>query len=108
MAWLFLLLSGLGEVGGVTFMKLSDGFRKWKGTVGAIASGFVSFFFLSKALQTIPISTAYGIWTGIGSVGGVVLGMVLFKESKDWRKIMFLAMIIIGVIGLKVVSGGGH
>lgn len=106
MAWLFLLISGLGEVGGVTFMKLSDGFKKWKGTAGAIGSGFISFFFLSKALQDIPISTAYGIWTGIGSVGSVLLGMFLFKESKDWRKIMFLTMIIVGVIGLKVVSGG--
>lgn len=104
MVWVFLIISGLGEVGGVTFMKLSDGFKKWKGTVGAIASGFVSFFFLSKALQSIPISTAYGIWTGIGSVGSVVLGMFLFGESRDWRKIVFLAMIISGIIGLKVIS----
>ncbi|MCA0756125.1 multidrug efflux SMR transporter [Paenibacillus sp. N4] len=106
MAWLFLIISGLGEVGGVTFMKLSDGFKRWKGTVGAIASGFVSFYFLSKSLQDIPISTAYGIWTGIGSIGSVILGMVLFGESRDWRKMLFLSMIIAGVIGLKVVSGG--
>ncbi|WP_424766567.1 DMT family transporter [Paenibacillus sp. sgz302251] len=105
MAWLFLIISGLGEVAGVTFMKLSDGFRRWKGTMGAIAAGFVSFYFLSKALQSIPISTAYGIWTGIGSVGSVILGMFLFRESRDWRKLVFLSMIIIGVIGLKVVSG---
>lgn len=106
MAWLFLIISGLGEVGGVTFMKLSDGFKRWKGTMGAIASGFVSFYFLSKSLQDIPISTAYGIWTGIGSIGSVVLGMVFFGESRDWRKMLFLSMIIAGVIGLKVVSGG--
>lgn len=104
MVWVFLIISGLGEVGGVTFMKLSDGFKKWKGTVGAIISGFISFFFLSKALQSIPISTAYGIWTGIGSVGSVVLGMFLFGESRDWRKMIFLAMIISGIIGLKVIS----
>lgn len=104
MVWVFLIISGLGEVGGVTFMKLSDGFKKWKGTVGAIISGFISFYFLSKALQSIPISTAYGIWTGIGSVGSVVLGMFLFGESRDWRKMIFLTMIISGIIGLKVIS----
>jgi len=108
MAWLFLLLSGLGEVSGVTFTKLSDGFRKWKGTVGAIASGIVSFYCLSRALQHIPISTAYGIWTGIGSAGSVVLGMLLFGESKDWRKLLFIGMIIAGVVGLRVVGGVGH
>lgn len=106
MAWVFLIISGFGEVAGVTFMKMSDGFKKWKGTVGAVAAGFVSFFFLSKALLTIPISTAYGIWTGIGSVGSVVLGMIIFGESRNWGKMFFLSMIIIGVIGLKVVSGG--
>lgn len=106
MGWIFLIISGLGEVGGVTFMKLSDGFRRWKGTVGAVAAGFVSFFFLSKALQSIPISTAYGIWTGIGSIGSVILGMIVFGESRDWRKMLFLSMIITGVIGLKVISGG--
>ncbi|WP_028608334.1 DMT family transporter [Paenibacillus harenae] len=106
MAWLYLIISGFGEVGGVTFMKLSDGFKRWRGTAGAIAAGFVSFYFLSKALLTIPISTAYGIWTGIGSIGSVVLGMSLFGESRDWRKVLFLAMIITGVIGLKIVSGG--
>ncbi|MBB3110619.1 multidrug transporter EmrE-like cation transporter [Paenibacillus phyllosphaerae] len=107
MAWVFLLLSGLSEVSGVTFMKLSDGFRKWKGTVGAIISGIFSFYFLSRALQEIPISTAYGVWTGIGSAGSVILGMMLFGESRDRRKLLFIAMIIAGVAGLRIV-GGGH
>jgi len=104
MGWLYLIISGIGEIGGVTSMKLSDGFKRWKGTAGAIFFGFISFFFLSKALIYIPISTAYGIWTGIGSLGSVILGMFFFGESKDWRKLLFLAMIITGVIGLKVVS----
>ncbi|GMK38165.1 QacE family quaternary ammonium compound efflux SMR transporter [Paenibacillus sp. CCS19] len=108
MAWLFLLLSGLGEVSGVTFTKLSDGFRKWKGTVGAVISGILSFYCLSMALRDIPISTAYGIWTGIGSAGSVLLGMFLFGESKDWRKLLFIGMIIIGVIGLKISGGAAH
>ncbi|SFF14973.1 quaternary ammonium compound-resistance protein SugE [Paenibacillus algorifonticola] len=104
MAWIFLIISGLGEVGGVTFMKLSDGFKRWRGTVGAIIFGFISFYFLSRSLQDIPISTAYGIWTGIGSVGSVVLGMIFFGESRDWRKIFFVLLIIGSVIGLKLVA----
>lgn len=107
MAWLYLLLSGLGEVGFVTTMKLSDGYKRWGWAVGSLISGCFSFYFLSRALETIPISTAYGIWTGIGAVGSVLLGMFLFRESKDWRKLAFIAMIIIGVGGLRIV-GGGH
>jgi len=107
MAWIFLLLSGLGEVGFVTCMKLSDGFAKWKWTAGSIISGGLSFFLLSKALEHIPMSTAYGIWTGIGAAGSVLLGMLLFNESRDRRKLLFIAMIIIGVGGLRMV-GGGH
>nr|WP_276316164.1 multidrug efflux SMR transporter [Paenibacillus lignilyticus] len=104
---MFLLISGLGEVGGVTGMKLSNGFKNWKGTVLALASGMVSFYFLSRSLQDVPISTAYGVWTGIGSVGSVLLGMLVFGESKDKRKLLFIAMIIISVAGLRV-TGGGH
>lgn len=104
MAWFILFLSGLGEVGMVTFLKLSDGFTKWKGTVGTIIFGGLSFSLLSKAMVEIPISTAYGVWTGIGAAGSVLLGMVLFRESKDWRKILFIAMIIGGVIGLRMVG----
>lgn len=105
MSWLFLIISGLGEVGGVTSMKLSDGFRRWKGTVATAISFFISLFFLSQAIREIPISTAYGIWTGIGSIGSVLLGMFYFGESKDWRKLAFIGLIIVGVIGLKAVSG---
>ncbi|PZD97759.1 QacE family quaternary ammonium compound efflux SMR transporter [Paenibacillus sambharensis] len=105
MAWIYLLISGLGEVSGVTFLKLSDGFRKWKPAIGAVLSGFVSFYFLSRALQDIPISTAYGIWTGIGSAGSVILGMLVFKESKAALKLLFIAMIIAGVAGLRIVGG---
>ncbi|WP_219834484.1 multidrug efflux SMR transporter [Paenibacillus sp. R14(2021)] len=106
MAWLFLLLSGLGEVGGVTGIKLSNGFKNARGTLLALCSGFVSFYCLSRSLQEIPISTAYAIWTGIGSIGSVLLGMLLFGESKDKRKLLFIAMIIIGAAGLKFTSGG--
>lgn len=107
MAWVFLVLSGLAEVGGVTSMKLSNGFRNWKGTVSAIVFGIFSFYLLSRALEGIPLSTGYGIWTGIGSVGSVLLGMIFFGDSRNWKKLLFVGLIIIGVIGLKT-TGGGH
>ncbi|MUT65117.1 multidrug efflux SMR transporter [Paenibacillus sp. NEAU-GSW1] len=107
MAWLFLIISGLAEVGGVTSMKLSNGFRNWKGTAGAIVFGIGSFYFLSRALEGIPLSTGYGIWTGIGSVGSVLLGMIFFGDSRNWKKLLFVGLIMIGVIGLKT-TGGGH
>lgn len=101
MEWLYLLISGLGEVSGVIFIKMSNGFKRWKPTAGAVVSGILSFYFLSLALKEIPIGTAYGIWTGIGAAGSVLLGMVLFKESRDVRKLLFIAMIVAGVIGLR-------
>ncbi|WP_139492012.1 DMT family transporter [Brevibacillus dissolubilis] len=105
MAWLYLFLAGLSEVAGVTSLKLSDGYKNKKWTLGAILSGFSSFYFLSLALLSLPIGTAYGIWTGIGAAGSVILGMLFFKESRDWKRVLFLMMIMIGAIGLKVTSG---
>lgn len=104
MAWIYLLLSGIGEISFVTFLKLSDGFKKGVATTLALVSGAFSFYFLSRALVDIPISLAYGIWTGIGAAGSVLLGMLLFNESKDVRKLLFIAMIIAGVVGLKLVG----
>ncbi|OUM94076.1 MAG: supressor protein SugE [Thermobacillus sp. ZCTH02-B1] len=104
MAWIWLLIAGAAEIGGVTFIKLSDGFRRWKPTVGFGISSAVSFYFLSLALRDIPIGTAYSIWTGIGAAGSVLLGMALFGESRDKRKLLFIAMIIAGVAGLRFLG----
>lgn len=104
MAWLLLILAGICEVGFVTFMKLSDGFTKHKYTILTILLSIFSFYFLSMALTIIPIGTGYGVWTGIGAAGSVLLGMLFFGESKNWKRILFLMMIVISVIGLKMVS----
>ncbi|QPC48175.1 DMT family transporter [Mangrovibacillus cuniculi] len=104
MAWMYLILAGLFEVGLVTFMKLSDGFTKKIYLVLTLASGLTSFFLLSKALESIPLGLGYGIWTGIGAAGGVIFGMIFFGEKKDWRKILFVSMIIVGVMGLKMAG----
>jgi quaternary ammonium compound-resistance protein SugE len=104
MAWVYLVLAGFGEIGFVIFMKLSEGFSRKKYTLLSALSGFVSFYFLSRALLEIPIGTGYGIWTGIGAAGSVLLGMLFFGESRDWKRVLFIGMIIGGVIGLKTIS----
>ncbi|UOR13380.1 DMT family transporter [Halobacillus amylolyticus] len=104
MSWIFLLLAGTGEMFGMLFLKLSDGFRKRIPTLLAIVSGGLSLYFLSLSLKELPIGTAYGIWTGIGSVGTVLLGILLFNEKASVQRLFFIGCIIAGVVGLKLVS----
>jgi len=103
-SWLFLLIGGICEVGFVTTMKLSDGFRKWKFSILTVLFMIGSFYSLSHALKDIPIGTGYAVWAGIGAVGSVIIGMLYFKESKSILKLLFISMIIIGIAGLKIAS----
>ncbi|MHC5251210.1 DMT family transporter [Listeria kieliensis] len=105
MAWIYLVIAGLCEMCFVVTMKLSQGFKKLWFSVLTIVFMCGSFFLLSHALKTIPIGTGYAIWTGIGAVGSVIMGMLLFKEKKSVMKIFFITMIIAGVIGLKLSAG---
>lgn len=104
MAWIYLIIAGFGEIGFVIFMKLSEGFTRHKYTALSVLSGIFSFYFLSNALLSIPIGTGYSIWTGIGAAGSVLLGMVFFGESKNWKRLVFIMMIILSVVGLKFIS----
>ncbi|WP_181350647.1 multidrug efflux SMR transporter [Thalassobacillus sp. CUG 92003] len=104
MAWVFLVLAGIGEMTGMLFLKLSDGFSKVKPTIGAITAACFSFYFLSLSLIHLPVGTAYGIWTGIGSAGTVLIGMLFFKESAHLKRVFFIGCIVAGVVGLKFVS----
>lgn len=104
MAWLFLLLAGVCEVGFTTALKLSEGFSKWTYTIIFLLFASASFLLLAKAAQTIPIGTAYAVWTGIGAFGTAVVGILFFKESADFWRIFFLVMLIGSIIGLKLVS----
>ncbi|EDO1044728.1 QacE family quaternary ammonium compound efflux SMR transporter [Listeria monocytogenes] len=105
MDWIFLLVAGLCEMVFVVMLKLSDGFKKVGYAILTIIFMSASFFLLSLALKTIPIGTGYAIWTGIGAVGSVTLGMIVFKECKSVGKLLFITMIIAGVVGLKLTSG---
>ncbi|WP_044639910.1 DMT family transporter [Risungbinella massiliensis] len=104
MAWIYLVLAGLGEVTGVIALNLTNGFHNKKPLFFGIPATVASFYFLSLAMREIPVGTAYSIWTGIGAAGSVLIGMLFFRESKDWLRILFLSLIIIGVIGLRFIG----
>ncbi|HEX8376248.1 MAG TPA: multidrug efflux SMR transporter [Pedobacter sp.] len=104
MAWIFLILGGLFEIGFTTCLKLSNNFTKLNWSIGFFICISMSFFLLNKAVQTLPIGTAYAVWTGIGAAGSVVVGIFFFKESFDFWRLFFLFLLISSILGLKVVS----
>ncbi|EJF08280.1 MULTISPECIES: multidrug efflux SMR transporter [Pontibacter] len=104
MGWIYLIMAGMFEVGFTTCLKLSNNFSVMKWSVGFFLCISTSFFLLNKAIQTIPMGTAYAIWTGIGAVGTVLVGMLLYKESADLWRLFFIFLLIGSIIGLKLVS----
>ena len=104
MQWLFLVIAGFLEMAWAIGLKYSQGFTKLVPSVFTIAGMVASFYFLSLALKSIPIGTAYAIWTGIGTVGTVILGIILFKEPMDIMRLVCIGFIIIGIAGLKLAS----
>jgi len=107
MAWLYLIIAGLFEVGFTTSLKLSDNFSQKGWALVFVFSITLSFYFLNKAIQVIPIGTAYAVWTGIGAVGTVIIGIMLFKEPSDFWRMFFLILLIGSILGLKFVSVEG-
>jgi quaternary ammonium compound-resistance protein SugE len=101
----YLFVAGLFEIAWAIGLKYTNGFTKLWPSVLTIAAMIVSFQLLALAMKTIPIGTAYAIWTGIGAIGVALLGMVLFGESKDIARILCIVLIVAGVVGLKVFSG---
>lgn len=104
MAWVYLFVAGLFECGWAIGLKYTQGFTKFAPSVWTIASMAISIWLLSVAMKSIPIGTAYAIWTGIGAVGVAILGMVLFGESRAVLRLICLLFIITGIVGLKIVS----
>ena len=104
MAWFYLIIAGLFEVGFTTSLKLSNNFsNRWWALV-FLLSITLSFYFLNKAIESIPMGTAYAVWTGIGAVGTVIVGMVLFREPSDFWRLFFIFLLIGSILGLKLVS----
>lgn len=104
MAWVYLFVAGLFECGWAIGLKYTEGFTKFAPSVWTIVSMAISIWLLSVAMKSIPIGTAYAIWTGIGAVGVAILGMVLFGESRAVLRLICLLFIITGIVGLKIVS----
>lgn len=103
-AWLYLILAGLLEIGFASMIKLTQNFTKFIPTLIFIIFAVGSFYSLTKAVQTIPIGTAYAIWTGIGAVGTVLIGIFFYNEPASILRLVFISTLIISIIGLKLVS----
>ena len=104
MAWVVLLLAGLFEVGWAVGLKYTNGFTRLWPTVATAASMAVSLGLLGVALRTLPLGTAYAVWTGVGAVGTVVLGIALFDEPATAGRLASVTLIVAGIIGLKVLA----
>lgn len=101
--WTLLLLSGLLEVVFTTLMKLSNGFKRPLPTAGFVVLAPASLWLLSQVLQSIPVGTAYAVWTGIGAVGTAVVGMVFFRDPVSWPRVMLLLVLVGAIVGLRFV-----
>ena len=102
-AWALLLLAGLLEIVWSTSMKASDGFTRHLYTSITLVAAWLSFGLLGLAMKSLPLGTAYAVWTGIGAVGAAVLGMVLFKEPATAARILCILAIVGGILGLKLL-----
>jgi len=103
MQWVLLVIAGLLEMGWAVGLKYTQGFTKLIPSVFTVMVMMASFYLLSLALRSLPLGTAYAVWTGIGTVGIVILGIILFKEPVDLLRLLFIGLIVIGIIGLKMV-----
>ncbi|MGF7049034.1 paired small multidrug resistance pump [Paenibacillus sp. DS2015] len=104
MAWLAIIGAGICEVFGVIGMKGVADHKGWKFYLLMACSFVLSFSLLSYAMTSLSMGTAYAVWTGIGTVGSAVVGMLMFGEKKEWKRMMFISMILVSAIGLKLIS----
>src|ERR1044071_4761436 len=104
MAWIYLVIAGLLEIAWAIGLKYTEGWTKLYPSVVTAAAMMASFYFLSVAVKTLPIGTAYAVWTGIGTVGAAILGILIFGESREVSKIVCIVLIVAGIMGLKLTS----
>lgn len=104
MEWIYLIIAGLFEVFWSACLKFSNGMTLVGYTILTIVGMLLSFLFLAKATKVLPIGTSYAIWTGIGALGAVVVGILFFKEPVTFGRLFFACLLLIGIIGLKLTS----
>lgn len=102
MAWIFILIAGLEEVVSVIAMKYIDGIKRKKPIAVMVLGFFLSFYLLSQAMQQIPAGIAYAVWSGIGTIGISMVGILRFKEKMNVQQMAFLSLILVGVFGLQL------
>ena len=105
-AWLSLLIAIAFEILGTSLLKLSNGFERWHWGMLAIASYWGSFWFLAPAIKTIPIGVAYAIWAGVGIVAVAIIGFFFFEQRLSFLQYLFIAMILMGAVGLRLTTEG--
>jgi quaternary ammonium compound-resistance protein SugE len=104
MAWVYLFIAGLFEIGWAIGLKYTEGFTRLWPSVGTIAAMVVSIVLLGIALRELPVGTGYAVWTGIGTVGTAILGIVLFSEPATAMRLICIGLIVAGIVGLKAVA----
>ena len=104
MSWTILIIAGLFEIGWAVGLKYTDGFTRPWPTLATVASMIASLGLLGFALRALPLGTAYAVWTGVGTVGTALLGMALFGEAADPVRLACIALIVVGIVGLKFVT----
>ena len=104
MAWVYLFLAGGLEVFWSSFLKLSEGFTRLGYSALTLVGMLASFGLLSQAMKTLPLGTAYAIWTGIGALGSLIVGVVVFKEPASAPRLLFVALLLAGIVGLKATA----
>ena len=104
MAWLYLFLAGLFEIAWAFGLKASDGFTRTVPTTFTLLCMGASFWLLAEAMKSLPLGTSYAIWTGIGTVGAFVVGVIAFGEGLGALRVVSVVLIVAGIVGLKLVS----
>ncbi|HRE41807.1 MAG TPA: quaternary ammonium compound efflux SMR transporter SugE [Ignavibacteria bacterium] len=104
MSWIILIIAGLFEICWAIGLKYSEGFTNLKWSIFTIVTLGFSMFLLAYSLKSLPVGTAYAVWTGIGATGTAILGMILFNESRDFLRIFFILLIVSGIVGLKFAT----
>jgi quaternary ammonium compound-resistance protein SugE len=103
-AWVYLILAGVLEIGFASMLKLTENFTKLVPTLIFLVFAIGSFYSLTKAVNVIPIGTAYAVWTGIGAVGTIIIGILFYKEPASAMRLFFLFTLVSSIVGLKLVS----
>lgn len=103
-AWLYLFVAGAMEIAWSTAMKYSEGFTRFWPSVATIVLSLTSFVLLSQAMKTLPLGTAYGVWTGIGALGSALVGIVFLGEPREPLRLLCIVLIFAGIVGLKLTS----